>query len=1066
MPKLEPTYLRYVYDGLKKGSLNAENAAALPQGFIGLYEQEFTQKTPANEREKVLNQLALWALFKGPVSANLAADVLQIEEGQIKDLIDLYSSWFNSPESGKYQLYHERLRVYLLQKLKADEVQAINEKLISFLEDVIKQAKEEEAEYYALKHLHQHMALESQLGNHYERLHSYVNQESLWRRQIQLSKSYAWSQNAVQQGIKEGARRQHEMNTIRSTVNSVKLMTQEQNSAEDILNLLNEGDYITALKRAESWEGERQFKLYLLMLHELTIGASKEAESRKEACKAILEAIGQTPEDHSVLNWVVFYPEFAVYKYDVELQKMEMDGMVIWKRANYILESILQQKEINLSLIKKLADLIPNKSDKSVAYLAISKAFIERGQKEEALKVVDEIEHLWDKCAAYCTISGFLMEQGEKEEAKKVIKKAPIVADKITFPYRRSYAYSSISTVLLRQGETKEASKALKEAHIVIDKITSPSSRCEAYVAVYKVLMEQGEKVEAKKAMKEALKIASQIEGDWGKAKAYSKILKVLAELGNIIEGKKIAGKIEHSKGRAQACILLVKPLVEQGNISEVFQIASGIKHPREKSKAYTEIAKVLMKQAKKDLASKAINNALQVAEGIPSASLVGAISLKSVVYGEIAKMLHEQGQKKDAQKALKQSLNIASEISDNLYDDKYRAIAKNLLKQGNKRESLKMVKKIGHTRLSSIVHSEIAMILFEQKNKEEAKRVMNEALQIASEIKDPKFKFIEYSKIAKMLFEQDNKEEAKKVMYEVFIIASQITTVDQKSYCNRNFAKLLFEQGNKVDAQKVMNIALIISSEITHPNTKSIALSEIAKIYLEHGYEEEAFNTSSKIKGPWGRSFAYSEMAQVFFKQGNVSEAFQIASQIEHPREQTIAYSEIAKLNFGQCNKIEAKKNIKDALTIALNISHAKDKSKAYSAISKLLMEQGEKKESFQLAEQIMMGSERNECYNELAKMIPVKEAIASVKKHELGNNESSFVLGISRKFNDIYETTGDEYSYLYTFSQYTNYLQNILFHKAIMACFFEKERNEVKLDMLSEVLDIKEWKRISTSA
>lgn len=33
---LEPTYLRYVYDALNKGSLNSENSAALPRGFIGL----------------------------------------------------------------------------------------------------------------------------------------------------------------------------------------------------------------------------------------------------------------------------------------------------------------------------------------------------------------------------------------------------------------------------------------------------------------------------------------------------------------------------------------------------------------------------------------------------------------------------------------------------------------------------------------------------------------------------------------------------------------------------------------------------------------------------------------------------------------------------------------------------------------------------------------------------------------------------------------------------------------------------------------------------------------------
>jgi len=64
MPNLEPSYLRYVFDKLSNESLHPENAAALPQGFIGLYEQEFTQKTTASEREKVLNQLALWALFK------------------------------------------------------------------------------------------------------------------------------------------------------------------------------------------------------------------------------------------------------------------------------------------------------------------------------------------------------------------------------------------------------------------------------------------------------------------------------------------------------------------------------------------------------------------------------------------------------------------------------------------------------------------------------------------------------------------------------------------------------------------------------------------------------------------------------------------------------------------------------------------------------------------------------------------------------------------------------------------------------------------------------------------
>lgn len=34
MSHLEPTYLRYIYDGLLKGSIHPENAAELPEGLI------------------------------------------------------------------------------------------------------------------------------------------------------------------------------------------------------------------------------------------------------------------------------------------------------------------------------------------------------------------------------------------------------------------------------------------------------------------------------------------------------------------------------------------------------------------------------------------------------------------------------------------------------------------------------------------------------------------------------------------------------------------------------------------------------------------------------------------------------------------------------------------------------------------------------------------------------------------------------------------------------------------------------------------------------------------------
>ena len=232
MSQIEPTYLRYIYDGLSKGSLNSQNSASLPNGFIGLFEQEFSAEIPMVERRSILKRLALWSLFKGAVSCELASNILVEDEEETKALIDRYSKWFNSPSPGKYVLYHDRLRTYLLQKLSEHEVQELNETLISYLEKALADEKGDESELYALEHLSTHMLVESQLDNNYKRFHEYVNKDVLWPRQIKASKEYKWSQNGVQQSIKEAARRHNEDSTVESVVNSVKLKKDEEGEWE------------------------------------------------------------------------------------------------------------------------------------------------------------------------------------------------------------------------------------------------------------------------------------------------------------------------------------------------------------------------------------------------------------------------------------------------------------------------------------------------------------------------------------------------------------------------------------------------------------------------------------------------------------------------------------------------------------------------------------------------------------------------------------------------------------------------------------------------------------------
>lgn len=178
MPNIEPTYLRHVYDGLRKGALNKENPSSLPYGLIGLYEKEFLQNIPLNKRSKVLNLLGVWALLKRPVSLGFVTHVLGTEEVLILEFIDEFSSWFNSPESGRYQLYHERLRIFVLSKLSDIEIAGITDRLLSALNGGEKSG--ELKEYY-LHHYIDHLITTCYFGGkHTDYLQRIVEQDDFW----------------------------------------------------------------------------------------------------------------------------------------------------------------------------------------------------------------------------------------------------------------------------------------------------------------------------------------------------------------------------------------------------------------------------------------------------------------------------------------------------------------------------------------------------------------------------------------------------------------------------------------------------------------------------------------------------------------------------------------------------------------------------------------------------------------------------------------------------------------------------------------------------------------------
>jgi hypothetical protein len=180
--------------------MHPENAAELPEGLIGLYEEAFDERQPVHKRQQLLERFAIWAFLKKEVSAKFVAEVLEQPVEEIQDFISTYSAWFNSPESGKYQLYHERLKVYLLQKLSEKEVDSLHEKLISRLEQAIADQKADEFERYGLEFLAVHLGVPGIITRDV-RLFKLGRNSDFESRQVEMSEGFEWSKLLNQKSI-------------------------------------------------------------------------------------------------------------------------------------------------------------------------------------------------------------------------------------------------------------------------------------------------------------------------------------------------------------------------------------------------------------------------------------------------------------------------------------------------------------------------------------------------------------------------------------------------------------------------------------------------------------------------------------------------------------------------------------------------------------------------------------------------------------------------------------------------------------------------------------------------
>jgi hypothetical protein len=337
----DPTYLRAIVDGLAFGKLQKDNVAAIPHGLVDIFEGFLLAEQSVKHRNRVLEFFTAWAMLKKEVSIQVFLTVLiGWNEDQVLKCVSIYSKWFNSPQSGFYLLYHERLRSFLLQKSSEQDFMRINYKIISCCKEALREGKADEWEMYALEHLSTHLLIQGMRGGEFGmELKFLASNKNHWNRQIEFSKGFEWSKKMLYENLQLAARDGDE-ELAECGLNRIELYQIEQNDATSILELLAQRDTSTVLQRIENFGSEseegliRKFNIYMLCLIELADIYSNDSLLHTDEIKILIKHLDENLPDY--ISMSVWGGDgvnaYLVYKIAFKCGEMDLDCSAIYKR--------------------------------------------------------------------------------------------------------------------------------------------------------------------------------------------------------------------------------------------------------------------------------------------------------------------------------------------------------------------------------------------------------------------------------------------------------------------------------------------------------------------------------------------------------------------------------------------------------------------------------------------------------------------------------------------------------------------------------------------------------------
>ena len=1020
MPHLEPTYLRYIYDGLVKGIIHPENAAELPEGLIGLYEEAFDESQAVQVRQKLLERFAIWALLKKEVSAAFVAEVLGETEDEIQDFISTYSAWFNSPESGKYQLYHERLKVYLLQKLSEVEIHSLHENLITRLERAIEEQKADEFEWYGLEFLVGHVSVSAIIHGDGQKLMNLAYSQTQWQRQFKISKGFNWTKTGLK-AVMNWASKYKEDEVIECGLQMIDLNHQEQNAAPHIVALVAEGDFDAALKRIEQFgendeEGiQRKFILYMLCLMELTLLDSKDKPFSKKGIEKLLKHLDeQLPVDHSILTWNEFFPSYTVFLMVCEWAEFDLDYNIVYKRTDDWESDWLKEKGLYTDI-----------------------------QFDVLLECARGISDYYNKSIALKDIAAELAKQVKTEEAASAIQEARKFARGISDDYNKSNSLKDISTELAKQGKTEEARSAMQESFECARVISDDEVKFDALKYVSAELTKQGK-------TDEALECIQGISDDDYKSFALKDISAELAKQGKTKEALECIRCISYDPCKSSALKYLSAELSKQGKTEEAvsallesLECARGISYDPSKSDELKDISAELAKQGKTEEATSVMQEAIECARGI------SYDPCKSTALKNISAELAKQGKAQEASSAMGEALKCALSISDD-YDksDELKEISVELAKQGKTQESLESAREISIYAVKCDTLKDISTKLVKQGKTEEA-------LECARVISNYEAKSTALKVISAELAKQGKTEEAKSAMQETLEYARGISDDYDKSTALNVISAELTKQGKTEEA-------LECAQGISDYYNKSIAMYYISAELVKQGKTAEALEYIRGISANDYKSSALKEVSDEMVKQGKSEEAASAMQESLECAAQGISYdyTKSSELNNISVELVKQGK-IEEALECARGIIHVYEKSGALKDISAELAKQGDLPLAEQIGLEIPFIADRQNCWEGMAKSIKEMHGWhAALEKAQKLQTEEARIYYLKGIFNSLALNECNEEFILSARKFYLKDMVSMekLFQNYALYELFFQENSGDKIERLNRTLNI-QW-------